>query len=132
MCRRMFAQNFQKPAQNAFFWKQNRKIRHLKKKNSTIWPNSFNFYMFLWHFRPNPVRKIFSQKICLRQKFSFRTSGYDLQSFETKMEAQACNTFKKIRKPSSDVFVKHQRHQRIGVFFKSFLWYLGQPKFKHI
>ena len=31
--------------------------------------------MFLWHFKPIPLRKTFSQKICMRKKKTFKRSA---------------------------------------------------------
>ena len=40
------------------------KNRHLTNKKRQHLTNFFYFYMFLWHFKHIPMRKMFSQKIC--------------------------------------------------------------------
>ena len=50
-----------------------------------IWKKIFRFYMLLWHFKPIPLRKIFSQKILPAQKGSPMGSSKHTKTFFGKM-----------------------------------------------
>ena len=51
--------------------------------------------MFLWHFKPTPLRKMFSRKICLSKKNDFY-KVVALSKFERKKTLKLKVIFKKI------------------------------------
>ena len=64
--------------------------------------------MFLWHFKPIPLRKIISQKICLRQKklllegLPFLASWFMQGYGEEKMEKNKAYTEDEMDKNKAD------------------------------
>ena len=119
-CRCKSAQNFQEPVQNLYFWTQNRKNRYLKKKIGQILKNSFNFYMFLGHFEPISLRKIFSKKICLPKKYTFRRSAEYLRSLDIGLWevgakkplnwVRKCNGQTEKKQKNADIFTYRMHH----------------------
>ena len=77
-CRRISALNFQEPAQNVYFWTQNRKNRHLKKLIGVIWQNSLNFYMFYGILSKLLWAKFSVRKFACAKKFTFKTFAHNI------------------------------------------------------